>query len=61
MGTVAAIGPIVVAASSLVTAVEDRTVDPVVVDPGIVVVASLVDRLVVVSWKIPLLLLFFND
>jgi hypothetical protein len=44
-----------------VTAAEDRTVDPVVVDPGIVVVASLVDRLVVVSWKIPLLLLFFND
>ena len=59
VGIVAVIGLIVVVASLAVTAAEDRTVDPVVVDPGIVVVASLVDRLVVVSWKVPLLLLFF--
>ena len=53
VGIVAAIGPIVVVASLAVTAVEDRTVDTVVVDPRIVVVASSVDRLVVVAWKSP--------
>jgi len=53
VGIVAAIGPIVVVASLAVTAVEDRTVDTVVIDPRIVVVASLVDRLVVVAWKSP--------
>ena len=53
VGIVAAIGPIVVVASLAVTAVEDRTVDTVMVDPRIVVVASSVDRLVVVAWKSP--------
>jgi hypothetical protein len=61
VGIVAAIGPIVVVASLAVTAVEDRTGDTVVVDPRIVVVASSVDRLAVVAWKVPLLLLFLND
>jgi len=61
VGIVAAIGPIVVVASLAVTAVEDRTVDTVVIDPRIVVVASSVDRLAVVAWKVPLLLLFLND
>ena len=61
VGIVAAIGPIVVVASLAVTAVEDRTVDTVVVDLGIVVVASPVDLLAVVAWKVPLLLLFLND
>jgi hypothetical protein len=61
VGIVAAIGPIVVVASLAVTAVEDRTGDTVVVDPRIVVVASSVDRLAVVAWEVPLLLLFLND
>lgn len=61
VGIVAAIGPIVVVASLAVTAVEGRTGDTVVVDPRIVVVASSVDRLAVVAWKVPLLLLFLNN
>lgn len=61
VGIVAAIGPIVVVASLAVTAVEDRTIGTVVIDLRIVVVASSVDRLVVVAWKVPLLLLSLND
>lgn len=61
VGIVAAIGPIVVVANLAVTAVEGRTGDTVVVDLRIVVVASSVDRLAVVAWEVPLLLLFLND